>query len=129
MTLRPDSTINTVNLVPFREHAQAVRCLLSNCPHAARAARSIFIDVLGNMAVFFPIGLSLAGALGSLPRRQRLLTAIALGISLSIIIELIQLTIPSRATDVDDVLFNTIGTAIGATLMVATQRQIERNGD
>lgn len=129
MTLRPDSTMNTVNLVPLRDHVQDVRCLLSGCPSAIGAAYSILIDVLGNVVVFFPIGLSLTGAMGALPRRQRLRTAIALGAALSVGIELIQLTIPSRATDVDDVLFNTTGTAMGAAMMVVTQRWLERNGD
>jgi glycopeptide antibiotics resistance protein len=129
MTLRPDSTVNSTNLVPFREHAQAVRCLLNGCPAATRAARFLFIDVLGNMLVFFPIGFSLVGALAGLPNRRRLRTAIALGAALSIGIEIIQLAIPSRATDVDDVVFNTIGTYMGAAFMVVTQRRLERNRD
>jgi glycopeptide antibiotics resistance protein len=129
MTLRPDSTINTVNLVPFRDHAWAVRCLLSDCPAVTSAAYSILIDVLGNVVVFFPIGLSLAGALGGLPYRRRLQTVIAIGAALSIGIELMQLTIPSRATDVDDVLFNTIGTALGAAFLIVAQAWLSRNGD
>jgi VanZ family protein len=40
-----------------------------------------------------------------------------------------QLTIPSRATDVDDVLFNTIGAALGALLIVFAQPRIKHNGD
>jgi glycopeptide antibiotics resistance protein len=129
MTLRPDSTINTVNLVPFRDHAWAVRCLLSDCASVISAAYSIVVDVLGNVAVFFPIGLSLAGVLGGLPYRRRLRTVIAIGAALSISIELIQLTIPSRATDVDDVLFNTIGTALGAAFLIVAQAWLSRNGD
>jgi glycopeptide antibiotics resistance protein len=127
MTLRPDSTINTVNLVPFRDHAWAIRCLLSDCPAVTSAAYSILIDVLGNVIVFFPIGLSLAGALGGLPYRRRLQTVIAIGVALSVGIELIQLTIPSRATDVDDVLFNTTGAALGATFLIVAQQRRRRN--
>jgi glycopeptide antibiotics resistance protein len=129
MTLRPDSTINSINLVPFRDHAWAVRCLLSDCPAVTSAAYSILIDVLGNVVVFFPIGLSLAGALGGLPYRRRLRTVIAIGAALSISIELMQLTIPSRATDVDDVVFNTIGTALGALFLIVAQAWFSRNGD
>lgn len=36
-------------------------------------------------------------------------------------IELLQLTIPGRATDVDDVLFNPIGTTLGAICIVAAR--------
>lgn len=129
MTLRPDSTANSTNLVPFREHAQAARCLLNGCPAAMRAARFLFIDVLGNTLVFFPIGLSLVGALAGLPNRRRWWTAVLASAIVSIGIEIIQLTIPSRATDVDDVLFNTIGAAMGASLMMVIQRRPERNGD
>jgi glycopeptide antibiotics resistance protein len=129
MTLRPVSTINTVNLVPFRDHAWAVRCLLSDCPSVISAAYSILVDVLGNVVVFVPIGLSLAGVLGGLPYWRRLRTAIAIGVALSISIELMQLTIPSRTTDVDDVLFNTIGTALGATFLIVAQHRRRRNGD
>jgi glycopeptide antibiotics resistance protein len=129
MTLRPDSTANTINLVPLREHMQAVICLVNDCPDAIRAARFLFIDVAGNVAVFVPIGLALAGVLGGLPDRRRLWIAVALGAALSIGIELVQLIIPSRATDVDDVLFNTIGTALGAICIVAARHWLSYNGD
>lgn len=131
MTLRPDSTPNTINLVPLREHTQAVACLLDNCPDAARAraARFLFIDVAGNVVVFVPIGLTLAGAMTGLSDRRRLWMAIALGTALSIGIELMQLTIPSRATDVDDVLFNTVGAAFGALLIILAQHRLNHNGE
>ena len=129
MTLRADSTLNTINLVPFREHTQAVACLLNDCPDAARSARFLFIDVAGNVVVFVPIGLALSGALGGTSDRRRLWLAVALCAALSIGIELVQLTIPSRATDVDDVLFNTVGAALGALLIVVAQRWFNHNGD
>jgi glycopeptide antibiotics resistance protein len=129
MTLRADSTPNTINLVPLRDHAQAVVCLLNDCPDAARSARFLFVDVVGNVAVFIPIGLALSGALGGTLDRRRLWLTVALCMALSIGIELVQLTIPSRATDVDDVLFNTIGAALGALLIVFAQRWFKHDGD
>jgi glycopeptide antibiotics resistance protein len=122
MALCPGQLPNTVNLVPFRKHMAAAHRLLSGGPAAIDAARFLFIDVLGNVAVFFPIGLSLAGALGYLLPRHRVWATIALGATLSISIELIQLSIPGHATDVDDVLFNTIGAALGAVLLGVIQR-------
>jgi glycopeptide antibiotics resistance protein len=129
MTLRPDSTVDATNLVPLRDHAWAVRCLLSDCSDITDAVYSIVVDVLGNVVVFFPIGLSLAGVLGGLPYRRRLAMAVAIGAALSVSIELIQLSIPSRATDVDDVLFNTIGTALGAAFLIVAQHRRRRNGE
>ena len=129
MTLRADSTLNTNNWVLLRDHVQAMGCLLHDCPNAASAARFLVIDVAGNVAVFVPIGLALSGALAGLPRQRRLLLAVALGAALSIGIELVQLTIPSRATDVDDVLFNTIGAALGAAGMLVLLHGFRHSGD
>jgi len=125
MTLRADSTPNTINLVPLREHTRANVCLLDGCPDVAKSARFLFIDVAGNVVVFVPIGLALAGALAGLSNRRRLWMAVALCAALSIGIELFQLTIPSRATDVDDVLFNTVGAALGAFFLVFAQHWLK----
>ncbi len=117
LTLRPDDTLNRSNLVPLRDHLAALRCLLRDCPNAAAAARFLLVDVVGNVVVFIPIGAFVAAALGRLAPARRILTTLALGAGLSLAIELVQLAMPSRATDVDDVLFNTLGTALGAVLV------------
>jgi len=119
MALRPGHAADTLNLTPLHEPVRAVRCLLSDCSTAASAARLLFINGLGNVAVFVPIGFSLTGAVG----HRRPGVAIALGAALSIGIELAQLGIPGRATDVDDVLFNTTGTALGAACLAVIQHR------
>jgi glycopeptide antibiotics resistance protein len=48
---------------------------------------------------------------------------VAAGFLLSLSIELAQLAIPTRATDVDDVILNTLGTAIGALLIALPIRR------
>jgi glycopeptide antibiotics resistance protein len=122
MVLRPDPTPNTINLVPLHDRLLALRCLLAGCPAARQAARFLFFETLGNVAVFVPIGLSLAGALHGLSGPRRVWIAIAAGAALSIGIELAQLAVPSRATDVDDVLLNTLGAALGAVFIVRSRR-------
>jgi glycopeptide antibiotics resistance protein len=122
MVLRPDPTLNTVNLVPLHDRLLALRCLLAGCPAASQAARFLFFETLGNVLVFVPIGLSLAGALSGLSERRRVWIAIAAGAALSIGIELVQLAMPSRATDVDDVLLNTLSAALGAVFIVRSRR-------
>jgi glycopeptide antibiotics resistance protein len=133
MTLRPGSQLNGINLVLFSQKWPALICMLEpSCSEQSAAFSFLFVDVLGNIAVFVPLGAALAVA--TLPRRleqqqkTRLnsrwwLTVIAAGSLLSLSIELAQLTIPTRATDVDDVILNTLGTAIGALLIALPIRR------
>ena len=127
MALRPGRAADTLNLTPFHQSLRALRCLLSACPAASGSAWLLFVNVLGNVAVFFPIGLALAGALGPGSRARQVWGAISLGAGLSLAIELAQLGIPGRATDVDDLLFNTLGAALGAVCLVAVQRRLARD--
>jgi glycopeptide antibiotics resistance protein len=131
MTLRPGGQLSLpgvhvgtpaseINLLPFSQKAQVVRRLLaSGSPWGRRAARAyLFVDVFGNIAVFVPFGAALAVAAcsrrsSSRPGARCGLWIVAAGMLLSLSIELIQLTIPGRASDVDDVILNTLGTAIG----------------
>jgi glycopeptide antibiotics resistance protein len=41
---------------------------------------------------------------------------------LSTAIEVVQLRIPGRATDVDDVIFNTLGALVGASALLVGER-------
>ena len=134
MTLRPSREISVpgmhmgtplskVNLRPFSHKVGAIRSLLaSEFPSAKRSARTyLFVDVLGNIAVFVPLGAALAVATSPPGPRRRFgarwwLRIIGAGLLLSLGIELVQLAVPSRATDVDDVILNTLGTMVGALL-------------
>ena len=64
-------------------------------------AESVALYVLGNVALFVPLGLFLHLAL----RRSVLLTTAA-GMLASVAVEILQLPIWSRSTDVDDVILN-----------------------
>ena len=102
------------NLVPLRHHLAALRCWLDDCDAAAVAARYLVVDVLGNVGLFVPLGLSLAAVSTRPSRGGRFLVAVGSALSLSIAIEVLQLGLASRASDVDDVLFNTVGAMLGA---------------
>jgi glycopeptide antibiotics resistance protein len=132
MTLRPSREISVpgvrmgtpaseVNLRPFDHKVRAIKALLaSDYPSARRSARTyLFVDVLGNIAVFVPLGAALAVATSPPGPKRRFggrwwLRMIGVGLLLSLGIELFQLAIPSRATDVDDVILNTLGAMLGA---------------
>jgi glycopeptide antibiotics resistance protein len=139
MTLRPSSRPNGINLVPFSQKRLALICLLEpTCLQHGDASDFLFVDVLGNIAVFIPLGVALAVA--TFPRRtetqQRVhlnsrwwLKIVAAGFLLSLSIELAQLAIPTRATDVDDVILNTLGTAIGAAIVWSLHRVRVRSNE
>lgn len=134
MTLRPSREISVpgvrvgtplseINLRPFNHKAWAIKSLLvSEYPSTRRSARTyLIVDVLGNIAVFVPLGAAWGIATAPPGPRRRFkarwwLRIIGVGLLLSLSIELLQLTIPSRATDIDDVILNTLGTMVGALL-------------
>jgi glycopeptide antibiotics resistance protein len=123
LTLREDeyvqwSNLTGRNLVPLRHHLAAFRCWLDDCPAADAALQYLLIDVVGNVLLFIPLGLTFAAASTRASRWARLAAATASGALLSLLIEVVQLALPSRASDVDDVLFNTLGALLGAAVGV-----------
>jgi glycopeptide antibiotics resistance protein len=124
MTLRPDSTLNRINLIPMAEHGQALACLVNNnCPSHHHLWWFLLIDVLGNIIVFVPLGFAQPNPW------QTIRWTVLGGFIFSLTIELIQLTIPTRATDVDDLIFNTLGIAVGALFFVLLYRSRFLLGD
>ena len=89
-----------------------------------------FVSVVGNIAAFMPIGL-LAPA--GWDRWRIWMATLALGVGISLAIELSQLAIsiaigvPYRHADVDDVILNGLGTAIGYATWVALRRALVRS--
>jgi glycopeptide antibiotics resistance protein len=118
VTLWPTSAEKRTSLVPLGTHAEAIRCLLSGCEGFLSAGRFLVEDVLGNIVLFLPVGAALAGLVRVAPNRRRFWIVLALGGALSLTIEVTQLALPTRSTDVDDLLFNILGTAAGAGLLI-----------
>lgn len=119
VTVREDQYVTWQNLtggnfVPLQHHLAALRCVLRDCPNADAARHYLIVDVIGNFLLFLPVGLTFAGVAPGRSRWTRWLAAVAAACLLSTLIEAAQLFIPSRATDVDDVLFNTLGAMLGA---------------
>lgn len=116
MTLRPNQT---------------VAANLSSLTGAA-AERGIsvhlLIDLAGNVAVFVPLGATLAFALRDRSPMPRFLLATLGGAGLSLCIEVAQMAVPSRVSALDDWLLNTAGAAIGAlAAWVCGNRVFEKN--
>lgn len=101
------------------EHSEALICLIrQTCLSARRSLWFLLIDVVGNITVFVPLGFGLAGALHQADFRQSIGRAAVGGFGLSLLIELSQFALPSRTTDVDDLIFNTLGATVGAIFFV-----------
>jgi len=84
----------------------------------------VLIELAGNVVVFVPLGLAMSLALRDHPPTRRLLLAVAAGAGLSMIIELVQIALPSRSSAISDFVLNTVGTAIG-TLVPALITNIQ----
>ncbi len=67
-------------------------------------------NVLGNAALFLPSGIVLPLVY---PKLDRFWKVLAAGAGLSLSIELLQLPFAARTTDIDDLIFNTLGVAVG----------------
>jgi glycopeptide antibiotics resistance protein len=86
--------------------------LVVNLGHADRAL-AVLAGVAGNVALFLPLGFLLPLLAPWFDRHRR---TVAAGVALSLAIELSQLAFPGvRRADVNDVLLNTLGTALGFT--------------
>ena len=71
-----------------------------------------------NILLFVPLGVTLALVLG---RRLRLVAALA-GFAMSSVVEYAQRSIPGRVPDLEDVLWNTVGAAIGVIIVALAGR-------
>ncbi|WP_180960301.1 VanZ family protein [Neobacillus cucumis] len=89
-----------INLIPFKGLGDPL-------------STGFMVNVGGNIALFIPFGFILPIMY---PKLRSTLTVTLIGLSLSIMIECIQLTMPNRWTDINDVILNTFGTYIGFRL-------------
>ncbi|NLC28935.1 MAG: VanZ family protein [Chloroflexi bacterium] len=75
--------------------------------------RIVFINIVGNILLFSPIGLTIP-LLDT--RLKRGWLVVLLGLSFSLVIELAQTFLIHRVFDVDDLILNTFGTLLGFLL-------------
>lgn len=108
VTLLQGSGGSRVNLVPGAGIVAAL--------DAEDRSRGL-VNLAGNVVMFVPIGLLLP--LATRWRRWRRLRTIGACATLSVVVEALQLA-AGRAVDIDDVLLNTAGGALGAVLGVHT---------
>lgn len=110
LTMLPDPSLDIgigsggVNLIPFHSIGGWI---------SHQSLRDFIVNNIGNVVLFIPFGFML-------PLRSkkvnRLSKSLLIGMLFSIVIELVQLTMPNRWTDIDDVILNTLGAGIGYIL-------------
>ena len=87
--------------------------------------RDLLLNVIGNVAMFIPSGIVLPIVYKRLDTFGRVLVA---GAGISLCIEIIQLPFRVRATDIDDLVLNTVGVIVGYGLysLIQNVRRIKR---
>lgn len=103
--------IMPVDAAPFFTYARIISQTVQGEIAPGQALFFLMVNLVGNVAVFVPLGFCLYLSLPSAPRRLVLATLVGMVFSLSL--ELGQLALPGRTTAIDDVVLNTLGTAIG----------------
>ena len=78
----------------------------------------IIVPIIGNILLFVPWGFLTFISLYSVerPTLQTYVLTILLGFTFTLAIEAWQYFLPSRVSDVNDVIWNTVGTSLGAIL-------------
>ena len=79
----------------------------------SRLIVQVLVNLIGNVAMFIPTGVILPVLYRSVNRYWKDVFA---GAVLSLCIELLQLPFASRATDIDDLILNTLGAALGGLI-------------
>ena len=82
--------------------------------------RDLLLNVIGNTAMFIPSGTVIPIVCQKLNRFWK---AAAAGALISLSIELMQLPFSARASDVDDLILNVLGVAIGYGIYAAAKRR------
>ena len=81
--------------------------------------REAAINIIGNTSMFIPTGVIMPILYKRLDCFWKVLLA---GVGLSFVIEVIQLLFPGSVTDIDDLILNTLGIAVGYGIYAACKR-------
>ena len=81
--------------------------------------RDILINVIGNTAMFIPLGIVWPSVYKGLDTHGKVISA---GIGVSLCIEILQLPFYDRVSDVDDLILNSLGFIIGYLLFLLAKQ-------
>ena len=106
-----------VDTTPFNDIVN-LKERLDTRPVSTQILAVILVPIAGNILLFVPWGFLMFISLYSVERLtvQTYLLTILIGLTLTLAIEAWQYFLPSRVSDINDVIWNTVGTIIGAVL-------------
>jgi glycopeptide antibiotics resistance protein len=106
-----------VDPIPFEEIRHLMH-RLEHKPVSTQILAVIVVPIIANVLLFVPWGLFTFISLYNVerPTVQTYVLTILLGISFTLAVEVWQYFLPSRVADVNDVIWNTVGTIVGAML-------------
>ena len=81
--------------------------------------REALLNLIGNIAMFVPLGIVWPGVFQRLNTHGKVIAA---GLGVSLTIEVLQLPFFDRATDVDDLILNTLGFLMGYGIYLLVKR-------
>ena len=82
--------------------------------------RPILLNVIGNTAMFLPIGIIFPSVFRELNTHGK---TIAAGVGLSLTIEILQLPFFDRVTDIDDLILNSLGYLLGYGIFLLLRKR------
>jgi len=106
-----------VDPIPF-EDVRVVRNVMHRHAISTHTLAVIVIPIIANTLLFVPWGFLMFLALYTeqRPTLQTYVLTILLGLTFTCTIEAVQYFLPTRVADINDVIWNTIGAAMGAVL-------------
>jgi len=106
-----------VDPIPFEDLRHLVH-RLERKPMATTTVSLIVMPVIANLLMFLPWGFLMFIALYGVnrPTVQTYVLTILLGMSFSMAIEAVQYFLPTRVADINDIIWNSVGTIVGALL-------------
>lgn len=111
-----NSGIQSVNLIPFITISEYFQSMING-------NRMIGIsNILGNLILFFPLGYISALLF---PKMRKLTRILILAFGVSLAIEVFQYIFSRGSTDIDDVILNILGGAVGYGVYVLISRVLE----
>lgn len=100
---RPPGSERSLNLIPF---ATIVHYMFSD---SAATTRFAFANVVGNVLIFLPLGVFLAFAWSGATVARRMMVIVLS----SVVVEIVQGLFGLGASDIDDVILNSLGGLLG----------------